>query len=204
MVQTIQVCVRFCRLTVWLLFVVNYALFGNARVSDATALSVLQSATLPLICSNEGATLFVIFFFPYSFLLQGMHVEIYPGKKKLNKKKNKHWFRREKKKTTTQSLQSDYLSVTQLDHSRNIASCKHAFVEAAQGPPPPETVQLIWKKTRVCSEMFNNCKFSTCVECCPMIPNSCTASLLFTPQAHKSWPFPTRMTQVLSMRNASD
>lgn len=67
-------------------------------MSDATAHNFLQSPTLPLICSNEGAMLFVIFFFPHSFLLQGMHVGIYPGKNK--KKKNKHWIRTEKNNTT--------------------------------------------------------------------------------------------------------
>lgn len=54
-------------------------------MSNTTAHNFLQPATLPLVCSNEGATLFVIFFVPHSFLLQGMHVEIYPGKKKIKK-----------------------------------------------------------------------------------------------------------------------
>lgn len=98
-------------------------------MSDATAHNFLQSPTLPLICSNEGAMLFVIFFFPHSFLLQGMHVGIYPGKNKKKKTNTES----EQKKTTPQSLQSYYLSVTQHDHSRNIASCKHAFVKRLRG-----------------------------------------------------------------------
>lgn len=55
-------------------------------MSDATAHNFLQSATLPLICGNEGATFFVIFFFPRSLLLQGMHVEIYLEKKQTKTK----------------------------------------------------------------------------------------------------------------------
>lgn len=51
----------------------------------------LQSATLPLVCINQGATLSVIFMFFYffhvillTFLLQGMHAEIQSGNKMQN------------------------------------------------------------------------------------------------------------------------
>ena len=45
----------------------------------------LQSATLPLVCINQGATLSLVSIFfslsRHSFLLQGMHVEIQSGAK---------------------------------------------------------------------------------------------------------------------------
>lgn len=71
-------------------------------MSEATAHTFPQSATLPLICSNEGAKLLVVFFFPHSFLLQGMHVEIYPGEKKpKNEKKPQTLIQNRKKNNDT-------------------------------------------------------------------------------------------------------
>lgn len=65
-------------------------------------------------------------------------------------------------------LQSYYYSVTQLDHSRNIASCKHACWK-----PTAETVQLIRK----------NAKFSCHVQTSD--PGSCTLSGLVAPAARR-------------------
>lgn len=79
--------VWFHRLTVWLLC---YKLCTSecAQVQfHSPWQEFLQSATLTLICINQGPTCSFVFilFFHNSFLLQGMHVEIHSRKKCINK-----------------------------------------------------------------------------------------------------------------------
>lgn len=84
-----------------------------------------SSAATKVQCSSSSFSFLILFSYKACML------ESIQGKIKKNKKKTNT--ESEQKKTTPQSLQSYYLSVTQHDHSRNIASCKHAFVKRLRG-----------------------------------------------------------------------
>ena len=77
------------------------------------------------------------------FSLQCMQVEIQSRKKKEQLKSHRD-------SETQLSLESNFSSVTRLDHPRNIASCKHALSnkQTAHRPDLPEDVQLIQEKAK--------------------------------------------------------
>lgn len=130
-----------CRLTLTNGALVN----ASARDTRAGSSSSPSSRPLPLVCSDEGATLFVIFSFRCSFLLQGMHVEIQSGRRKA---------KRSQRKSPTlfqdRGKQRDgpYTATTCRLHSLIIpeTSCKHACWKR-----PAETEQLIWKRAEFSS-----------------------------------------------------
>lgn len=179
----------------------------NARMSEATAHNVRQSATLPLICSNKGATLFVIFFFPHSFLFTRhacWNLSRKKKKKQKLKKKNKqtNTDSEKKKKKEKKQQHSPYIVTTCQLHSLIIQETSH-HVNMPLRNGSWSCAADFGRKPGFAPRCLTTARLDP-VERCRMIPNSRTASALFCTASSQTRPFPTRTTRVLAMSDASN
>lgn len=83
--------------------------------------------------------LFLPCFIPFTFLLQGMHVEIQSGKKKRNPKRKSIKIQKHDS-LELESLELPQSPCTQPYHSANVSSSKHALSNGLTGPTVAEAM----------------------------------------------------------------